>query len=163
MSGSDSYTAEFCKFLFVDVGSFIVRSINCGLSKGEMSVTQRQGIITCIPKDEKIKTPLNNWGPITRLKIVHKIASSYIAGKLKTVLRQLINFDKRGFFKGRYTGENIKWLYDTLLYASKHQVPGLVLMKTFASVALSFTERSFTFFKLWALSQKDGFQPFTLT
>ena len=56
MSGSDSYTAEFFKFLFVDVGSFIVRSINCRFSKGEMSVTKSQGISTCVPKEGKNKT-----------------------------------------------------------------------------------------------------------
>ena len=157
MSGSDSYTAEFFKFLFVDVGSFIVRSINCRFSKGEMSVTQRQGIITCIPKEEKKKTLLNNWGPVTVLKIVHRIASSYIAGKLKTVSPQLINVDQKGFLKGRYTGENIKWLYDSLLYASKHKVPGLVLMKTFASVALFSTQRSLTVFNFGRYIKKINF------
>ena len=62
--GSDGYTVEFFKFFFVDLGNFIVRSINCGFRKGEMSVTQRQGVVTCIPKEGKDKTLLRNWRPI---------------------------------------------------------------------------------------------------
>ena len=85
---------------------------------------------------------------MTLWKIVHRVASSYIAGRIQAVLPQLINVGRKGFLKGRYTGGNIEWLYGTLLYASKHHVPGLVLMlvfeKAFHSVALSFTELSLT-------------------
>ena len=48
--------------------------------------------------------------------------------------------------KGRYVGENIRLLYDTLLYTNKHQTHGLLLMvdfeKAFDSVAWSFIEKS---------------------
>ena len=106
-----------------------------------MSATQRQRVITCIPKEGKDKTLLRNWRPITLLNIVYKIASSCIAGRLKTVLPQLIHVDQKGFLKGRYIGESIRLLYDTLLYASKHHVPGLLMVdfeKAFDSVAWSF-------------------------
>ena len=46
--GSDGYTTTFVKFFFVDLGSLMVRSVNHGFCKGKMSVTQRQGIITCV-------------------------------------------------------------------------------------------------------------------
>ena len=32
--GLDGYTVEFFKFFFVDLGNFMVRSINCGFRKG---------------------------------------------------------------------------------------------------------------------------------
>ena len=52
--------------------------------------------------------------------------------------------------KGRY-GKNIRLLYDTLLYAEQHQIPGLLLMmdfeKAFDSVAWSFIEKSLCKFK----------------
>ena len=53
--------------------------------------------------------------------------------------------------KGRYIGENIRLLYDTLLYAKQHQIPGLLLMvdfeKAFDSVGWSFIEKSLCKFK----------------
>ena len=45
--------------------------------------------------------------------------------------RLLISEEQKGFLKGRYIGENIKLLYDTMLYTNKHQVPGLLMMVDF--------------------------------
>ena len=70
--GSDGYTVEFFKFFFKDLGTFLVRSVNCGFLKGEMSVTQKQGVITCIPKEGKDKKKfLKNWRSITLLNTVY--------------------------------------------------------------------------------------------
>ena len=85
------------------------------------------------------------------LNTVYKIASSCIAARLKTVLPKLTGDDQKVFLKGRYIGENIRLLYDTLLYAKQHQIPGLLPMvdfeKAFDSVAWSFIEKSLCKFK----------------
>ena len=47
--GSDGFTVEFFKFFFKDFKHFIKRYINEGYHKGTFSVTQRQGIVTCLP------------------------------------------------------------------------------------------------------------------
>ena len=55
----------------------------------------------------------------------------------------MIGDDQKIFLKGRYIGENIRLLYDTLLYANQHQIPGLLLMVDFEkAVAWTFTEKS---------------------
>ena len=51
--GPDGYTPEFYKYFFRDIGNFLVRSISYGYQNEKMSVTQKQGIITCIPKERK--------------------------------------------------------------------------------------------------------------
>ena len=53
--GPDGFSVEFYKFFLVDIVTAFVRSINHGFCNGGLSVTQRQGIITCIPKAEKPK------------------------------------------------------------------------------------------------------------
>ena len=53
--GSDVFTAEFFKFFFTDLGTFMVHSINYRFYSGQMSVTQRQRVIVCIPKEGKDK------------------------------------------------------------------------------------------------------------
>ena len=100
--GSDGFTAEFFLFFFTDLGTFMVRSINYGFYSGQMSVTQIQGVIVCIPKEGKDKHFLKNWRPITLLNTVYKIASLCIAARLKTVLPKLIGDDQKVFLKGRY-------------------------------------------------------------
>ena len=53
--GSDGFTYEFYIFFWKDIGMYLLRSINEDFKKGELSVTQKQGIITCIPKGDKQK------------------------------------------------------------------------------------------------------------
>ena len=65
--GSDGFTVEFFKFFFKDLKTFIKCGINEGYSMCKFSITQRQGIITCIPKGDKPRHVLKNWRPITLL------------------------------------------------------------------------------------------------
>ena len=53
--GSDGFTADFFKFFWIDVCKFVFRSVNYGYQQRKMFVTQRQGVITCIPKEGKSK------------------------------------------------------------------------------------------------------------
>ena len=48
--GNDGFTAEFFEFFWLDFGHFILKSLNDGYRKVTLSITQKQGIITCIPK-----------------------------------------------------------------------------------------------------------------
>ncbi|WP_419623732.1 RNA-directed DNA polymerase [Thiolapillus sp.] len=115
-----------------------------------MSVTQRRGVITCIPKEDKPKKYLKNWRPITLLNTAYKIASACIANRLKIVLPKIIHKDQTGFLKGRYIGENIRLLYDTLVYTEKEEIPGLLLLidfeKAFDSISWSFMQKCLNFF-----------------
>jgi hypothetical protein len=47
--GSDEFTSEFLKFFWKDLKVFVIGSLNYGYSLGSLSVTQKQGIITCFP------------------------------------------------------------------------------------------------------------------
>ena len=51
--GTDGMTVNFFKFFWKDLGDFIFNSLNEGFEKGKMSITQREGIITYIPKGDK--------------------------------------------------------------------------------------------------------------
>ena len=63
--------------LIMLIYGFVLRSINYGYSTGQLSTTQKQGIVTYIPKDNKPKTKyfLKNWRPLTLLDTVYEIAS----------------------------------------------------------------------------------------
>ena len=63
--GSDGFTAEFFKVFWKKMGNFVVRSINYAYTSGNLSVTQKQGIITCLPKGDKPRHFLKNWRPIS--------------------------------------------------------------------------------------------------
>ena len=68
------------------------------------------------PKEGKHRHLLKNWRPISLLYTAYKIASASIASRLKLMSPKIIRSDQKGFMKGRYIGENIRLLYDVLLY-----------------------------------------------
>lgn len=148
--GSDGFTTEFFKLFWVNIGKFIMRSINFGFSKGELSVTQKQGIITCIPKEGKNKQFMKNWRPISLLNTTYKLASSCIAERIKCVLEKLISTDQTGFIPGRYIGENIRIIYDIMHHTEKNDIPGILLLidfeKAFDSISWTFLYKTLKFF-----------------
>ena len=129
--GMDGFTAEFFKFFWVDLGKFILRSVNFAYKNDSLSVTQNQGIITCIPKPNKPRQFLKNWRPISLLNVIYKLMSSVIANRLKSVLNKLINNDQKGFISGRYIGENIRTVYDILFETKQQDIPGLLVSVDF--------------------------------
>ena len=148
--GSDGFTVEFFKFFYNDLKVFIQRAINEGYRIGKLSATQRQGIITCLPKGDKPREFLKNWRPITLLNVTYKIASGCIAERLKTVLSKLISTDQTGFISGRYIGENTRLIYDIMNFTDETNIPGLLLIidfeKAFDTISWTFIQRVLSFF-----------------
>ena len=95
----------FTNSLENNLGVYLVRSINYACITENLSVTQKQGIITCIPKEGKSKEYLKSWRPISLLTVVLKIGSASIAARIKKVLNTLISESQAGFIKGRYIGD----------------------------------------------------------
>ena len=50
------------KIFWRQIGDFVVRALNESLRDGELSATQKQGIITCIPKGDKNKDFIKKIG-----------------------------------------------------------------------------------------------------
>ena len=140
--GLDGFTVEFFKFFWIDIGYYILNSLNYGYRTGSLSVTQKQGVITCIPKPNKSRISLKNWRPISLLKVIYKLASAVISNRIKKVLDSIINENQKGFIAGRFLGENIRLIYDVLFESKKQNIPGMLLSidfeKAFDTVSLSF-------------------------
>ena len=148
--GSTGFTTEFFKIFWKDIGYFVVNSLNFGFLNGEFSTTQKEGVITCIPKPNKSKKYIKNWRPISLLNITYKIATGCIANRLKKILPNIIDLDQSGFISGRFTGDNIRLIYDLLFYGKQQQKKGLMLLidfeKAFDTVAWSFIQKCFKFY-----------------
>ena len=62
--GTDGLTTEFYLTFRELLGQELVDSLNYAFEIGELSISQKIGIITLIPKKDKNKVFLNNWRPI---------------------------------------------------------------------------------------------------
>ena len=129
--GNDGLTAEFYVFFWDKLGKIMVDSFNYGFQKGELSITQRQGIIRLIPKKDKNLQYLNNWRPISLLNVDYKIATKALALRLKKVLPAIINNTQTGYLEGRFIGENIRLISDVLHYTADQNLEGIALFIDF--------------------------------
>ena len=127
-------------------------SVNHSYNIGELSLIQRQGIITLIPKQNKSRQKITNYRPICLLNTVYKIASASIANRIKTVIDKLISRDQSGFISGRYIGDNTRIVYDLMQFVDEKNIPGLLLLidfeKAYDSLSWSFMKnvlKSFNF------------------
>ena len=148
--GLDGFTVEFLKNFWIDLGRFIQRSIYFGYQSGSLSVTQKQGIITCLPKPNKQRENLKNWRLISLLNVTYKMASTVISNRLKGVLDTLIYLDQKGFISGRFIGENIRLISDVLFETQNQNIPGLLLSidfeKAFDTVSWKFINKTLDYF-----------------
>ena len=80
--GSDGFSAEFYKLFWNDRND----SFNEAFTKSKLSVTQRLGTLTCLPKGGKSQEFMNNLRPITLLNVDYKISSGILAMRMKRVL-----------------------------------------------------------------------------
>ena len=94
----------------------MIKSFNFAFDTGTLSISQRRGIITLIPKLNKNATSLENLGPISLLNVDYKILTKTIAKKLEKVLPKIINPDQTGYVKGRYMGENVRLISDIMSF-----------------------------------------------
>ena len=109
--GDDGFTKEFYEASFHLLGTALLDSFNAGFENGKLSVPQKRGIITLIPKDENNLSTLSNWRPITLLNVDYKILAKVIAKRIgRAVLPKLIHPDQTGFIKGRFIGQNVRLL-----------------------------------------------------
>ena len=129
--GEDGFTVEFYKEFFDIQGEDPVECLNAAHETGQLSISQRRGVITLIPKEEESLLTLKNWRPITLLNVDYKIALNAIAKRIEPVLPSLIHSDQTGFVKERYIGENIRLLSDLLEQTKKDQSTGILLSLDF--------------------------------
>ena len=129
--GSDGFPYEFFKVFWIDIKHFVHRSLIYGLGKGELSITQREGLITLVPKPSKPRNLISSWRPITLLNSTYKILAGTVANRLKTVLNSIIHPDQTAFMKNRFIGENIRATHDVLWEAYSRNKEGLLLSVDF--------------------------------
>ena len=96
------------------------------LDDGSLSISQRRGIITLIPKADGDLKELSNWRPISLLNIDYKILTKALAKRIEKHLPKLINSDQTRFVKGRYIGQNIRLLSDIMEYLNANKNRGAV-------------------------------------
>ena len=147
---TDGFPAEFYPFFWPEINKEMTESFNFVLQFRKLSITQRRGIISLIPKKFKDKTMLENLRPISLLNVDYKIVTKAIAKRLEKALPSIINPDQTGYVKGRYIGENIRLIQDIIEHTNLTGKKGIALFfdfkKAFDSIEWPYRKAAINFF-----------------
>ena len=129
--GNDGLSSEFYKTFWHLIGPLLLKSLNLSYQEGQLSTSQRQGVITLIAKKGKDKSLLTNYRPISLLNVDVKIASKSIAKRIANVLPTIIHSDQCAFVKGRYIGDAVHTVSDIMWLSRYMDNPGVLLSLVF--------------------------------
>ena len=156
--GCDGFSAEFYKFFWTDIESLVIDSFNFAYEKGLLSVDQRRGVISLIPKKDKNLLHLKNWRPLSLLNVDYNLLSKVLALRIQKYLPKLISSDQTGYVKGRYIGENIREISDIIHLTSLRDMPGLILLidfeKAFDTLEWAFLDKALQSFNFGEVFRK---------
>ena len=79
---------------------------------------------------------LNNWRPLTLLNTDYKIITKNISNRIKKYITKIIKQSQTGFIKGRYIGENIRLIQETIVKLEDENLPGLLLFADFEKCSI---------------------------
>ena len=162
--GYDGITTEFMKFFWSKVGALVTNSFIEAFDRGELSYTQKQGVITLLHKcNELDKEDLNNWRPITLTNTDFKILAKVLAERLSGVISRLDSEDQVGYIRGRNIATVIRTIDDVINYLNRTKKAGYRLAvdfrKALDSISKDFLSHVFKAFGFGADFQKMGLSP----
>ncbi len=148
--GSDGLTTEFYKFFWLKIKHLVYESIMFAYDCNTLSIEQKRGILSIIPKKDKDLRFLKNWRPLTLLNTDYKILTKLLALRLQKVLPSIISNCQTGYLKGRYIGDNICTIFDVIEYTRIHQLQGMMVLidfeKAFDSISWHFLFKTLKIF-----------------
>ena len=124
--GSDGFTTDFLKFFWPDIRDLVFESFKYSFESGELSIDQKRGILSLIPKKDKDLRHLGNWRPISLLNTDYKILTKLLAIRLNKVLPNIIHPDQVAYIKKRFIGQNIRLVYDVIEYCETYAQEGII-------------------------------------
>lgn len=148
--GSDGLPGEFYKVFWKDIKKYLMESIKHALNSGSLSITQKHGIISLLPKQGRDTLLLKNWRPITLLNQDYKLVAKALAFRIKNILPSVIHPDQTGFVKNRFIGENINRIFNIMDYVEKEDIAAIIMSidyeKAFDFLEWDFIQKALTFF-----------------
>ena len=149
--GEDGLPIEFYRRFWNEIKHHLFNSFRFSLANGSLSITQKRGVISLLPKKNDLLL-LKNWRPLTLLNVDYKILAKIIATRLKGALVHLINNDQTGFLEKRFIGHNITSLIEIIEFCDNNDIAAVLLSidfeKAFDKLDWNFLWKCMAFFEI---------------
>ena len=142
--GLDGLPTEFYQRFWSLLGTDFVDVINFAYNHGQLSPSQRSGVITLIHKRGD-RLDMKNWRPITLLCADYKIVAKAIANRLLGVIAKVTHSDQTCGVPGRNSLESVRLLKDVVFHANQNRKAAAIISldqeKAFDRVELGYLSR----------------------
>ena len=143
--GHDGLPVEFYKKFWICIKTLLLKSYDETYEKGELSLSQRESVISLIFKKGE-RDNLKNYRPISLSNVDYKILAFVMSNRIHTFFHKIISPEQTAYVKKRFIGENIRLLEDIIEYTSRKNIPGLLLFldfeKAFDSLEWNFIQNT---------------------
>ena len=122
---------KFYVCFFEQLADTLIQALNQSFVDGEMSISQRQAVITLIEKKGKDKRYIQNWCPISLINVDTKVASKCLALRPMKVIHTLVDSHQTAYVPGSNIGESVRLVEDLLKYAEKEDLTDMMFSSDF--------------------------------
>ena len=122
------FLLSFMLPFFNDIVDLLLNSCDYSYQEGSLSLSQRSGLITLLPKKDKDPMYVKNYRPISLLNVDYKLLAKLMSNRLKCCLSSLIDLNQQGFMPGRNISSNIRTIIDLIEYTDSMEIPGSIVL-----------------------------------
>lgn len=124
--GVDGVSVEFYRDYFDLLGTDLLEVYNEVFDFGELTASQRTGVITLLPKKGDLQDP-SSWRPISLLTIDYKIIAKVLQARLSRVIHTVVNGFQVCGVPGRSIHHNLAIIRDIVDFSRLRNGPCAIL------------------------------------
>ena len=129
--GLDGLTVSFYKCFWRILKKPCTEALLHGIQEELLHNMARRGVINLIPKAKKDSRKLIHLRPITLLCVDYKLLEKVLANRIKTVIRDVVHMDQKGFMSERKIATNIRSILDLVKITNEEDQEALLLQIDF--------------------------------
>ncbi len=150
--GPDGIPAEFYICFWDELKSILVTGYEKSYIDSELSEMQKSSVMPLLFK-KMDRFLLKNYRPLTLSNTDYKIIAQVFSKRLQKIISKIISIEQSAYIKGRFIGNNTRFLLDVMNYCDTHGKPGILLFIDFKK---AFDSLNWQFIEL--VLKKFGFQ-----
>ena len=126
--GLDGLPNEIYAFFWHDIRDPLMECINFSYEKGELSSTQKEGVISLIHKGKGLdRGVISNWRPISLTNSDYKLIAKILAMRLNSCINKCIGPHQHAFIKGRIIGNMLREIDDIIEWGRAMKSENIIL------------------------------------
>ena len=139
--GLDGLPIEVYKVLWNDIKLPFMKSLKFSYACGYLSLTQKQGIMCLLHKNDTDREVISNWRPLSLTNADYKLIAKIFARRINLVIDTLIDANQYAFVKGRTISTMLREI-DDIFERERNIKEGSIILsidyaKAFDSLSLS--------------------------